>query len=162
VASVQVLLPQGVHPVVCDPVAAKRRPVNVYESQFSIHHLVARALLRGELGLTELDDATLSAPRVQALADRIEHVADSEADYPAFFSGELHWRESAHRGAPGRPITGADIETKFMRNALLALPRDQALHWRDAVLAADRIKDAATLARTLTLTLTQSNTSGAP
>ncbi len=63
-----------------------------------------------------------------------------------------------HRGAPGQPITGADIETKFMRNALLELPRDQALRWRDAVLAADRIKDAATLARTLT----QSNTSEAP
>lgn len=45
-----------------------------------------------------------------------------------------------------------------MRNALLELPRDQALRWRDAVLAADRIKDAATLARTLT----QSNTSEAP
>ena len=67
-------------------------------------------------------------------------------------------RTAPHRGAPGRPITGADIETKFTRNALLALPRDQALHWRDAVLAADRIKDAATLARTLT----QSNTSEAP
>jgi len=168
VASVQVLLPQGVHPVVCEPVAAKRRPANVYESQFSIHHLVALALLRGELGLTELDAANLSDPQVQALADRIEHVADPEANYPAFFSGELRvrthdgrklrWRESMHRGAPGRPITGADIETKFMRNALLALPRYQALRWRDAVLAADRIKDAATLARTLT----QSNPSGAP
>ena len=80
VASVQVLLPQGVHPVVCEPVAAKRRPANVYESQFSIHHLVALALLRGELGLTELDAANLSDPQVRALADRIAHVADPEAD----------------------------------------------------------------------------------
>jgi 2-methylcitrate dehydratase PrpD len=166
VASVQVLLPPGVHPVVCEPVAAKRRPANVYESQFSIHHLVALALLRGELGRAELDAANLSDPQVQALADRIEHAADPDADYPTFFSGELRvrthdgrelrWRESAHRGAPGWPITAADIEAKFMGNALLALPRDQALRLRDALLSADRAEDAATLAHNLT----HSNTSG--
>lgn len=159
IASVQVLLPQGVHPVVCEPVAAKRRPANVYESQFSIHHLVALALLRGELGLAELDAAHLADPQVQALADRIEHAADPDADYPTLFSGELRvrthdgrelrWRESAHRGAPGRPITVADVEAKFMGNALLVLPRDQVLRLRDAVLSADRAKDAAILAQTL-------------
>ncbi|OGB77466.1 MAG: 2-methylcitrate dehydratase [Burkholderiales bacterium RIFCSPLOWO2_12_FULL_67_210] len=160
IASVQVLLPQGVHPVVCEPVAAKRRPANVYESQFSIHHLVAVALLRGQLGLAELDAANLADPQIQALADRIEHLADSDADYPTFFSGELRVRtrdgrefrrrESAHRGAPDRPITAADIEAKFMGNALPALPRDQALRLRDAVLSADRAPDAAILAQTLT------------
>jgi 2-methylcitrate dehydratase PrpD len=160
IASVQVLLPRGVHPVVCEPVTAKRRPANVYESQFSIHHLVALALLRGELGLAELDAANLSDPQVRALADRIEHAADPDADYPTFFSGELRvrthdgrelcWREAAHRGAPGRPITAADIEAKFMGNALPALPRDQALRLRDTLLTADRVKDVATLAHTLT------------
>ncbi|EWS57171.1 hypothetical protein Y695_04911 [Hydrogenophaga sp. T4] len=43
-----------------------------------------------------------------------------------------------------------------MGNALLALPRDQALRLRDALLSADRAEDAATLAHTLT----HSNTSG--
>ena len=31
-----------------------------------------------------------------------------------------------NRGAPGQPITGADIETKFMRNALELLTRSSA------------------------------------
>ncbi|CAN5219752.1 MmgE/PrpD family protein [soil metagenome] len=160
IESLQVLLPQGVHPVVCEPEAAKRRPANVYESQFSIHHLVAVALLRGQLGLAELDAANLADPQIQALADRIEHLADPDADYPTFFSGELRVRthdgrefrrrESAHCGAPDRPITAADIEAKFMGNALPALPRDQALRLRDAVLSADRAPDAAILAQTLT------------
>jgi 2-methylcitrate dehydratase PrpD len=160
IASVQVLLPPGVHPVVCEPVVAKRRPANVYESQFSIHHLVAVALLRGQLGLAELDASNLADPQVQALADRIEHLADPDADYPTFFSGELRVRthdgrelrrrESAHRGAPDRLITAADIEAKFMGNALPALPRDQALRLRDAVLTADRAPDAAILAQSLT------------
>jgi hypothetical protein len=44
-----------------------------------------------------------------------------------------------------------------MGNARLALPRDQALRLRDALLAADRAEDAATLAHTLT----HSNASGA-
>lgn len=168
IASVQVLLPQGVHPVVCEPVAAKRRPANVYESQFSIHHLVAVALLRGQLGLAELDASNLADPQVQALADRIEHLVDPDADYPTFFSGELRvrthdgrelrHREAAHRGAPGCPITAADIEAKFMGNAQLALPRAQALRLRDAMLNADRAPDAAALAQTLTQS---SNTSGA-
>ena len=63
---------------------------------------------------------------------------------------------AAHRGAPGRPITAADIEAKFMGNALLTLPREQALRLLDALLTADRAPDAAVLAQTLT----HSNTSG--
>lgn len=69
---------------------------------------------------------------------------------------ELRHREAAHRGAPGRPITAADIEAKFMGNALLILPREQALRLLDALLTADRAPDAAVLAQTLT----HSNTSG--
>jgi len=46
-----------------------------------------------------------------------------------------------------------------MGNALPALPRDQALRLRDTLLTADRVKDAATLAHTLTHPKT--STSGA-
>jgi hypothetical protein len=45
-----------------------------------------------------------------------------------------------------------------MGNALLALPREQALRLRDAMLSADRAPDAAALAQTLTQS---NNTSGA-
>jgi len=160
IVSVQVLLPQGVHPVVCEPVAAKRRPANVYESQFSIHFLVAMALLRGRLGLAELEVKNLNDPQVLALADRIEHRADPDADYPAFFPGEvrvtlrdgreLRHRESVHRGAAGRPITADDIEAKFMGNAQLVMSRERALRIRDAMLAADTAPDARALAQLLT------------
>src|SRR5690606_5546921 len=128
-----------------------------YPTLFRSHHLVALALLRGELGLAELDAANLSDPQVQALADRIEHAADPDADYPTFFSGELRVRthdgrelrsrESAHRGAPGRPTTAADIAAQALGHAPPPLPRDQALPLRAALLSAQRAADAATLAR---------------
>jgi len=45
-----------------------------------------------------------------------------------------------NRGAAERPITAAEIERKFMDNALLAVSSQRAAELRDMVLGMDGIK----------------------
>ena len=47
-------MPAGAVEVVCEPVAAKRRPKSDYDAKFSIPYAVASGLARGKLGLAEL------------------------------------------------------------------------------------------------------------
>ena len=55
------LVPAGAVPVVCEPVAAKRRPGSDYDAKFSLPYAVASGLLRGRLGLADLLPAALIA-----------------------------------------------------------------------------------------------------
>ena len=47
---------------VCEPVANKRRPTSDYDAKFSLPYAVASGLLRGRLGLKELDARGLRRP----------------------------------------------------------------------------------------------------
>jgi hypothetical protein len=50
---------------------------------------------------------------------------------------EYRHREEMNRGAAERPISGADIEKKFMDNMLLAVSKSRAEQVRDLVLTLD-------------------------
>src|SRR5690606_8112113 len=62
-----------------------------------------------------------------AIAETVESVADPEADFPKYYSGEvivelkagrtLSHREHINRGADTRPITNEEIVSKFRENA---------------------------------------------
>jgi 2-methylcitrate dehydratase PrpD len=135
---------QGFVPVVCEPVAQKRRPSNAYEAQFSVQYGIATALRYGKFGLQALETQAMQAPATLALADLVRYEVDPDANYPKYFPGEvvLHFtdgRQVAHkepinRGAPGRPIAHVDIVAKFMDNATLAWSATAANQLRDRVL----------------------------
>ena len=55
---------------------------------------------------------------------------------------EFRHREEMNRGAADRPISGADIEKKFMENMLLAVSKSRAEEVRDLVLTLDGGIDA--------------------
>ena len=141
---------QGYVPVVCEPVAQKRRPSNAYEAQFSVQYGIATALRHGKFGLQALEPEAMQDPLTQALADKVRYEVDPDADYPKYFPGEvvLHFadgrqvvhQEPINRGAPGRPIAHADIVTKFMDNAALAWPVSAASALRDGVLNLPHIR----------------------
>lgn len=59
---------------------------------------------------------------------------------------EYRHREEMNRGAAERPISGADIENKFMDNMLLAVSKSRAVQVRDLVLALDGGMDARDIA----------------
>jgi len=116
--------------VVCEPLAAKRRPRTDYEAQFSLPFVVAAALVRGRFTLGELDAQALSDARILELAGRVDYVHDPASAYPSAFSGaltirlddgrELVHREDVNRGARANPLSPEDVLEKFFANACLA------------------------------------------
>ena len=159
IRAVRALVPQEVIKTVCEPVATKKRPQNSYDAQFSIPYIVATALVRGSFGLAHLEEAALADAEVLALAQRVEYEVDPASPFPKYYSGEvivtthdgreLRHREEINRGAGDRPISGPDIEQKFMDNMLLAVSKRRAEQVRDLVLTLDGGTSARDLAEGL-------------
>ena len=90
------------------------------ESQVSVQHAVAVALLTGRAGLDEFSDARVRDPDVLALRRKVELIRD-----PAFSTiaaaveittadGRVHHRsQSAARGSDVNPMSDSDIEEKL-------------------------------------------------
>jgi len=151
---VRALVPAEVVPVVCEPIANKRRPANSYDAQFSIPYLVAVGLKRGRMGLEDLKDASLSDPDLLSLADRVNYEVDPASGFPKHYSGEvivelndgttLRRREQINRGAAERPISNAEIVAKYRANAAYGV--DQTIVDRvESLLLRDRPADAGEL-----------------
>jgi 2-methylcitrate dehydratase PrpD len=131
VERVRALVPEGVVATVCEPAANKRRPANSYDAQFSIPFIVAASLARGRFTLAELDEATLSDPRILALADKVDYAVDPDTTFPRHYTGEvvvhtrdgrtLRRREAVNRGCGDRPLADGEIVAKFRDNAARAL-----------------------------------------
>jgi 2-methylcitrate dehydratase PrpD len=151
VAAVTVRLHPNQFPVVCEPLAAKRRPQSEYDAKFSLPFFVAACLVRGRFTLEELEDASRRDPHILALCERIHYDVDPQTAFPQHFSGAIEieirdGRRFAHseriqRGAAERPLTPDEIGRKFIDNAVRVLPLAQAERLRDAVLGIDRAPD---------------------
>jgi 2-methylcitrate dehydratase PrpD len=84
VARVEVGMLGAALAIVCEPAAAKQRPQNVVDAQFSLPFGIAVALARGVASPDEFTPATLGDPAVTALMDRVVAVHDPalDAQYP--------------------------------------------------------------------------------
>ena len=153
------LVPAEAVQVVCEPVPNKRRPQNDYDARFSIPFVVASGLIKGRVGLAELEPSELTSPTVLALADRVDYRLDPDTGFPKYYSGEvivelddgteLRHREHINRGAADRPITEAEIVAKYLDNATLAIPRARAESICEMVLGMDACTDITALAEAL-------------
>jgi 2-methylcitrate dehydratase PrpD len=147
VISIKARIHRNQMPVVCEPIAAKRRPQSEYDAKFSLPYFVATCLVRGRFGLAELEPASLADPEILALCARVDCEHDEESAFPDYFSGHveillkdgrrLARRERVNRGADARPLSRAEIETKFFANALLTVSQSQASAVLDAVMTLD-------------------------
>lgn len=155
IESIEVLVPEAAVELVCEPANRKRRPQNEYDAKFSLPYAVVSGLMRGKLGLKELQPEAYLAPGVQALMDTVRFRIDPDSTFPRHYSGEvrltlrggreLRHREAVNRGHADRPVTNADVCTKFMENASLNFSRTHAEAVRDQVLALDRLPDVSAL-----------------
>ena len=108
---------------------AKRRPSQVVEAQFAQPFLVATALVHGKVGIAEVDG--LGDASVLALSDRIAGVArDGRPNGSLSITvrttdGRSVTVEASNPiGSPDKPLTNAQLETKFRdcaRNAVQPL-----------------------------------------
>ena len=159
IVSVRALVPQEVVKTVCEPVATKQQPQNSYDAQFSIPYIVATALTHGSFGLQHLETAALTDPGVIALAHKVHYEVDPNSPFPKYYSGEvivttrdgreLRHREEINRGASDRPLSGSDIEKKFMQNVTLTTSPARAQQLIDTVLTLDRATSARAVAEAL-------------
>lgn len=155
IESIEALMPAGTMPVVCEPIAAKRRPGSDYDAKFSLPYAVASGLLRGRLGLQELLPAAYTEPAALALMDRVRCVADAASTFPRHYSGELRvtlksgevvvHREPVNRGHAERPLSNDEIAAKYGANATLHFSAEHAARVQQQLLALPQLADVARL-----------------
>ena len=155
IESITALMPAGTMPVVCDPIAAKRRPGSDYDAKFSLPYAVASGLLRGKLGLQELLPSAFTEPAALALMDRVSCIVDEASTFPRHYSGELSVRlkngqvltrrEAVNRGHAERPLGNTDVQQKFQANATLHFSAAFAAAVQAQLLALPQLADVATL-----------------
>ena len=123
------------------------------ESQVSVQHAVAAALVFRKAGLDQFTDACVNDPRVLALRPRIEVVRDASFSTIAAVveittaDGEVHrLSQSAARGSDVNPMSDHDLEQKLRASAAAWDPRYEVQPLIDAVWSLDKSADVSSLA----------------
>jgi 2-methylcitrate dehydratase PrpD len=153
------LVPEGIVETVCEPAAAKRRPVSDYDAKFSLPYIIAASLIRGHFTLVELEEAALKDEQILSLAAKVDYAIDPDSTFPRHYGGEvvvrlrdgreLRRREAVNRGSADRPLSNTDIVEKFMSNATFDGSPEKALQVRKAILGMDEGEPARALADVL-------------
>jgi len=122
------------------------------ESQVSVQHAVAAALVAGKAGLSQFTDECVRDPRVAALRRKVEVVED--ASYSTIAAaveittadGKTEKREQkAARGSDGNPLSDKDLEDKLRTVAAECNPRHDIAPLIDAVWGLDKSADVSGL-----------------
>jgi 2-methylcitrate dehydratase PrpD len=139
-------------PIVCEPVAEKRRPNTDSHGRVSLQYTLAEALYRGALGKDAYAEALLHDPAVLRLADRVRYVVDASFPGPERFKGTVtvtmengesyHAVEEHNRGSAQNPMTRQALEDKFRLNAAAILSEAQIARLIASVAQLDGAPDA--------------------
>jgi len=143
-------------PIVCEPVEDKRRPATSWHGRISLQHTVAEALVLGRMDKNAYAPRSLRDPQINALADKVRHLADHEAMTNLQRSrGTVtivlrDGRTLSHTIAdmPGtrhNPIATADYVAKFRANVDGVLTPDVADEAIETLLALERVDDVTRL-----------------
>jgi 2-methylcitrate dehydratase PrpD len=135
VVSGEVLVPEAIVPVVCEPLADKQAPATTYGALFSLPFCVASNLVYGHARLDSFTETALRDQTVLALAAKVGYRVEPWPEFPQTFPGGLRltlrngrtieWREAINRGHPDNPMPAAEVEEKFRDNARRALPAER-------------------------------------
>ena len=124
------------------------------ESQVSVQHAVAAALVHGKAGIDQFTDACVNDPRVHALRRKVEVLRDQAFSTIAAAveitssDGAVHrLSQSAARGSDVNPMSDADLEQKLRTVAASWNPKADVGPLIDAVWSLDKSDDVSPLAR---------------
>lgn len=117
-----------VHPLALR-LTGKREPRDALEAAISIYHWAASALLRRRAGLAEMREDCIADPAIAGLRSRITAIPDADLRSDEAFvevilaSGRtLAAHVTTTRGSIARPMTDAELDSKFREQAGLVLP----------------------------------------
>jgi 2-methylcitrate dehydratase PrpD len=123
------------------------------ESQVSVQHAVAAALVFGQAGIDQFTDACVNDPRALALRSKVEVVRDSAFSTIAAAvdittaDGAVHQlSQSAARGSDVNPMSDQDLEQKLRTVAASWNPRHDVQPLIDAVWSLEKSTDVSGLA----------------
>src|SRR5205823_1839435 len=118
------------------------------ESQVSVQHAVAVALVTGKAGLYQFTDECVRDPGVLALRSKIEVVRDSALSTIAAAveittaDGKIHkLSQPAARGSDVNPMSDVDLEKKLRATAYRWNPRYDTAPLIDTIWALDKSRD---------------------
>jgi 2-methylcitrate dehydratase PrpD len=124
------------------------------ESQVSVQHAVAAALVHGKAGIDQFTDACVNDPRVNALRRKVEVLRDETFSTIAAAveitsaDGAVHrLAQSAARGSDVNPMSDADLEQKLRTVAASWNPKADVGPLIDTVWSLDKSEDVSRLAR---------------
>ena len=122
------------------------------ESQVSVQHAVAAALVTGQAGLDQFTDACVRDPKVRALRSRVEVLRDegfstiAAAVEITTADGKVHQlAQAAARGSDVNPLSDNDIEGKLKTAAAGWDPHHDVTPLIDAIWALDQSADVGKL-----------------
>jgi 2-methylcitrate dehydratase PrpD len=137
--------------MVAEPRERCIRPQTIYDSLFSVHYVVAVALVKGRVDLAAFYDEPLDDPAVLRLAAQTFCHEDPHSDFPKHFPGEvritlksgrtLARREATSSGTPDRRLSKPEINAKFMKNAARAIGEAQAMRVLETVWELEKLSD---------------------
>jgi 2-methylcitrate dehydratase PrpD len=123
------------------------------QSQVSVQHAVAAALVTGKAGVAQFSPACVNDPRIIALRGKVEVRRDESFATTAATveigtaDGKVHKRsQRAARGSDDNPMTDEDLEEKLREAAARAVPGNDAAALIEAVWTVERSADIASLA----------------
>ena len=159
-------VPAPVVRTIGEPIEVKRAPLTGYMAQFSGPYAVAAGLFGGAglgVGLADFTDELARDPRRRELMARVSVVADDRCtrvfpdQFPAVLwvrtrnGSDLRAEVMTNRGGPERPLSGAELRTKFRDNVGGLLSPEVADHIEQAVEHLDQLADIGTVLRPLAL-----------
>jgi 2-methylcitrate dehydratase PrpD len=123
------------------------------ESQVSVQHAVAAAIVTGKAGVDQFTDACVQDPAVLALRRKVSVERDTAFSTVAAAvdittaDGKTHsLSQTAARGSDGNPLSDKDLEEKLRTCAAGWNPRHDVAPLIDAVWALDKSADVSKLA----------------
>lgn len=147
-----------------DPIEVKRTPQTGYMAQFSGPYAVTAGLFGGGglgVSLADFTDELARDPARRELMARISVVADERCTgiFPDQFPAVLRVRTKdgrdltaevlTNRGGPQRPLSLAELETKFQDNVAGLLPAGAAAQAKQAIARLDQLPDPGAVLRPL-------------
>ncbi|MFQ5896122.1 MAG: MmgE/PrpD family protein, partial [Nitrospinota bacterium] len=135
VEGVELLVPELVAHIVCEPLSMKKAPPTTYAALFSLPYCVALALTKRRARLEDFSEEAIRDPELLSLAGRTSYTTYASPDFPRYFPGgvrvrlrggeTLERREPINRGHPENPMAAEEVAEKFRANASRALPPEQ-------------------------------------
>jgi 2-methylcitrate dehydratase PrpD len=128
IEKIECLTAEGIVHRLWEPLHKKQNPPNAYAAKFSIPYAIAVAMVRGDAGLNDYQDAVVQDPRILDITNKIHYTVDPNNPYPNQFTGHIRvtlkdgsvmeQTQGFFRGGKDAPMAIAELEQKFIANCI--------------------------------------------